>query len=291
MQIIAKGIDVATFQKKIDWKKVKADGIQFAMIRGGYGKNSSQKDEYFETNYKNAKAAGMPVGVYHYSYATTVEGAKKEADFCLSYLKGKQFEYPIAYDVEDTSQAHLSKTALTNIVKAFCTKVQNAGYYVVIYASKSWLTDKLDMNVLKNFDVWVAQYNDEVTYKGNYGMWQYSSKGRVSGISGSVDMDYAYKNYPSIIKNAGLNGFSKAAQKPTTSTKPAARVYKKGEAVQVKNKPLYASATAKSVSARKTGTYYIYDGQKVNGRYRVTVNHMFCGKKPIGLFVSGWMEL
>ncbi len=166
MDVIAKGIDVSVFQGTIDWKKVKADGIQFAMLRGGYGKNSSQIDEHFEKNYKNAKAAGVPVGVYHYSYATTTAGAKKEAEFCLSYLKGKQFEYPIAFDIEDLSQSSLTVAELTAITKTFCSAIEKAGYYVVIYANKHWLSDKLDMIALKDYDVWVAQYNSEVTYKG-----------------------------------------------------------------------------------------------------------------------------
>ena len=109
-----KGIDVSTFQGNVNWAKVKKAGYEFAMIRGGYGKIAkTQKDAQFENNYKNAKLAGMPIGVYHYSYAQTVDDAKKEAAFCLSYLKGKKLECPIAYDVEDSSQSNLSKKALS----------------------------------------------------------------------------------------------------------------------------------------------------------------------------------
>ena len=97
-----KGIDVSVWNGTIDWKKVKTAGIQFAMLRGGYGTNG--KDSKFEQNYKNAKAVGIPIGVYHYSYAKTVKAAEQEAKLCLSYIKGKQLEYPVAFDIEDGSQ-------------------------------------------------------------------------------------------------------------------------------------------------------------------------------------------
>ena len=205
----SKGIDVSTFQDEIDWQKVKDDGYEFAMIRGGYGKKKDQKDEQFENNYKNAKAVGMPIGVYHYSYATSVKDAEKEAKFCLSYLKGKKFEYPIAFDIEDKTQEKLSKEMLTAIIKTFCKKLTDAGYYVVIYASKSWLTNNFIMDELTDYDVWVAQYYTEVTYEGDYTMWQYTSKGSVDGIEGNVDLDYSYKNYEYIIPSSELNGFTK----------------------------------------------------------------------------------
>ncbi len=223
-----KGIDVSKWNGVIDWAKVKAAGVQFAMLRGGFGKTATQKDAKFELNYKNAKAVGMPIGVYHYSYAKTVEDAKKEAQFCLSYLKGKQFEYPIAFDIEDKSQANLGKDALTAITKAFCEELEKAGYYVCIYASKYWLDSKLDMAALSKYDVWVAQWANKCTYSGAYGLWQYSDKGRVNGINGNVDMDEAYKDYPHIMRVNGLNGYAKTAQqdapKPTApkpTPKPA----------------------------------------------------------------------
>lgn len=217
-----KGIDVSVFQGVIDWDKVKAAGVQFAMLRGGYGR--SGKDERFESNYKKAKKAGVPVGVYHYSYADSIEKAKAEAQFCISYLKGKTLEYPIAFDIEEKTQAILTNERRTDIVKAFCDAMEKAGYYVVIYSSKDWLVNKLNMSKLRAYDVWVAQWAAQCTYTGNYGMWQFSDKGRVDGINGYVDLDYAYKNYPSIMKAAGLNGYFKVdipKEKPTKPKKPA----------------------------------------------------------------------
>lgn len=209
-----KGIDVSTWQGDIDWNKVKADGIEFAMLRSSFGKENPDKqtDNKFWQNYRNAKAASVPIGAYHYSYATTVEDAKKEADFFLSIVKGCQFEYPIAFDIEDPSQMYLGKDRITDIIMAFCERVQAAGYYVSLYTNLDWISNRIDMSRAKAFDVWLAQWSSKPTYSGSFGMWQYTSGGSVNGISGNVDMNIAYYDYPSIIKAAGLNGFS--ADKP-----------------------------------------------------------------------------
>lgn len=300
-----KGIDVSKWQGTIDWAKVKASGIDFAILRCSFGRASSQKDAMFETNYKNAKAAGMPVGAYHYSYATTVEQAKAEAQLCLNTIKGKTFEYPIYFDIEDPSQSSLSKSTISAIIKAFCKTVEEAGYYVGIYANLSWLNTKIDDECKKRYDVWLAQWSGEPTYTGSFGMWQNSSKGTVPGISGNVDTDVSYKDYPSIIKKNGLNGFTKTAAKPATTpaakpattpattpaAKPVVKVYKKGDAVKLTKAPLFISATASKATTTKTGTYYIYDGIKTNGRYRITNKSGNCGKKPIALYVTGWVKL
>lgn len=214
MSINRKGIDVSTWQGEIDWQKVKADGIEFAMLRSSFGKENPDKqtDNRFYQNMKNAKAAGVPVGAYHYSYATSVEDAKQEADFFLSVVKGCQFEYPVAFDIEDSSQLNLGKKLITDIIMAFCERVQSAGYYVSIYTNLDWINNRIDMSRAKVFDIWLAQWNDKPTYSGTFGLWQYTSKGQVDGIQGNVDMNIAYYDYPTIIKNAGLNGYTKAQQ-------------------------------------------------------------------------------
>ena len=151
----------------------------------------------------------MPFGAYWYTYAKDIAAAKVEADSFLAALKGKTFEMPVFIDVEDASLP-TNKATLTEIVRTFCQRVEDAGYYIGIYASLSWLENRLDMSKLKDFDVWVAQWNDTCDYKGNYGVWQYTSSGSVTGVpSDRVDLDYAYIDYPSVIKRAGLNGFSK----------------------------------------------------------------------------------
>lgn len=205
-----KGIDVSHNNETIDWNKVKAAGVQFAMLRCGYGrKHPDQIDTQFERNYKECKRLGIPVGVYHYSYATTVEDAKLEADFMLELIAGKQFEYPVAFDIEDKTQKFLGKNLLTEIAMAFCDKIEKAGYYTAIYSNPDWLINRLDRDKLSRFDLWLAEWRTTKTYTGAHGIWQYTDKGTVNGIAKAVDMDIAYKNYPDIIKKAGLNGYSK----------------------------------------------------------------------------------
>jgi GH25 family lysozyme M1 (1,4-beta-N-acetylmuramidase) len=149
------GIDVSTFQGAINWEKVKKyNDVQFAMIRGGYGR--FELDERFIQNYNNCKAVGIPVGIYHYSYATTMNKARQEAEFVISYLKDKKLEYPVAYDVEDQTLSTLSGKKLTDIVDTFCSTLEKAGYYVVIYSGKYWFA-KMNMKRLSRYDIWLAQ--------------------------------------------------------------------------------------------------------------------------------------
>ncbi len=205
-----KGIDVSHWNNNINWQKVKASGVDFAILRLGYTGTKSRKptlDGKFGQNYANCTKFGVNIGVYYYSTATSLKQAQNEAKFVIKQLKGKKLQYPVYIDTEDAMQAKLSKTLLTNIVKEFCETMEKAGYYVGIYASKSWYADQLHDSKLKAYDRWVAQYNDKCTYNGNYGMWQYSDKGKVAGINGNVDLNNCYKNYPSIIKKAKLNGY------------------------------------------------------------------------------------
>lgn len=209
--MVKKIIDVSFYQGDIDFSKVKNSGIDGAIIRcgyTGYGTLQQNVDVKFEEYYKGFKAVGMPVGVYYYSSANTVELAKKEANFVLNLIKNKQLEYPVYFDTENEErQRPLSRQALTDITKAFCEIIEGAGYYVGIYASTSWFNDELDCAQLTAYDKWVAQYNTECTFNGDYGMWQYTSSGRVDGINGNVDIDHCYYDYPTIIKNTKLNGW------------------------------------------------------------------------------------
>lgn len=190
-----KGIDVSKWQGDIDWSKVRSDGIEFAIIRIGYGKYEEQKDNKFEKNYESAKENGIAVGVYLYSYATTVEAANQEADCVLKWLNNRSLDLPIYYDLEDSCQNNISKSVLTDICETFCQKIEKSGYWVGIYSSKFFLTNKLDYKRLENkYTIWVAQYNNKNTYKGKYDMWQYSSSGSVNGIAGNVDMNYLYRD-------------------------------------------------------------------------------------------------
>ena len=181
------GIDVSKWQGKIDWAKVKASGqVEFALLRAGYGDALSCPDQYdptFEYNYTECSRVGIPVGVYWYSYATTPEMARQEARACIAALKGKRFEYPIYYDVEEM---RIFNTGRTNeIIKAFCDELEKAGYWVGIYIYRAA----------------VQQYLDDYT------------RTRYAMASTDVDHDWCYVDYPTLIREKGKNGFPKPAPK------------------------------------------------------------------------------
>ncbi len=204
-----KGVDVSYAQGAINWKAVKDSGVSFAMIRSSRGAVSSTRptaeDTTFRYNITEASKAGLKVGVYHYLYAETVAEAKKEAKFFIETIAPYQITYPVVLDVEEQSQANLGKKKITQIVKAFLDEVKAAGYYAMLYSNKTWLTQYLDVGQLSEYEIWLAQWNTVPTYQGDFGIWQYSCKGIVSGIDGYVDLNLSYKNYAKIIKNGGWN--------------------------------------------------------------------------------------
>lgn len=210
-----KGIDVSVHNGNIDWGKVKADGIDFAILRAGYGRLASQKDEKFEQNYAGAKAVGIPVGAYWYSYAMDEDEARLEADVFLKVIKGKQFEMPVYFDLEEKKQFDLGKEKVSAIMRAFLEKVEKAGYFVGLYGSASSLTTHTADDIKTHYTIWLAHWVDKTNYSGAYGIWQYSEKGKVDGINGNVDLDICYKDFPTIIKGKGLNGFGAAKPAPT----------------------------------------------------------------------------
>lgn len=205
-----KGIDVSVHNGDIDWGKVKADGIDFAILRAGYGKLAKQKDAKFEDNYKGAKAAGIPVGAYWYSYATTPDEAKLEAEVCVSILKGKQFEFPIFFDQEEKTTLDTGKANCSEMIRVFCDVLEANGYWVGLYTSRSCLTTHIEDDIKKRYALWAAEWSDKLRYDGPVGIWQHSEKGKVDGITGNVDLDIGYKDYPTMIKAKGLNGYVKA---------------------------------------------------------------------------------
>jgi lysozyme len=210
-----KGIDVSVWQGNIDFNKVKASGIDFVIIRAGYG--NGNKDKYFDSNYSKAKAAGLHIGAYWYSYATSADGAKREAQSCARVLSGKQLDYPVYFDIEEKSQLSRGKDFCSSLITAFCTELEKLGYYAGFYTSLSSLNSVVTHAVKKRFTVWVAQWSSKCSYSGSYGVWQYSSKGNVNGISGNVDMDYSYTDFPTTIRNGGFNGYDKSAASTSTT--------------------------------------------------------------------------
>lgn len=211
-----KGIDVSVWQGNIDFNKVKAAGINFVIIRAGYG--NGNKDKWFEENYRKAKAAGLHIGAYWYSYATSAGGATQEAQSCAKVLSGKQLDYPVYFDIEEKSQLARGKDFCSGLITSFCTELEKLGYYAGFYTSLSSLNSVVTDAVKKRFTVWVAQWSSKCSYSGSYGVWQYSSKGKVNGISGNVDMDYSYIDFPSAIRNGGFNGYGKNTAPTSTAT-------------------------------------------------------------------------
>ena len=196
-----KGMDISAWQDKISkagFKKAKAAGIKFVILRIGYTGSSSKRpaiDSVFENNYKNAIAAGLPVGVYYYSLATNTALAQAEADFVIKNLKGKTITYPVYIDVEDTTyQSKCSRSTLASVCNTFCKAINAAGYTAGVYASLSWFNNKIG-NITVSHTKWVAQYNSTCDYKGAYDMWQYSSSKSVPGIANRVDVNWCYKNF------------------------------------------------------------------------------------------------
>lgn len=205
-----KGIDVSVHNGNIDWNKMKADGIEFAILRAGYGKLAKQKDTKFEDNYAGAKAAGIPVGAYWYSYATTVDEARQEAAVCVSILAGKQFEFPIYFDQEEKKTLDTGKANCSAMIRAFCEVLESHGYWVGLYTSRSVLSTHIEDDIKTRYALWAAEWGSKLNYSGAVGIWQYSDKGKVGGITGNVDLDMAYVDYATKVKAAGKNGYGKA---------------------------------------------------------------------------------
>ena len=192
--VLFRGIDVSRWQGDINWSQVAADDVSFVMLGT---RSKGAVDPYFHRNIQQASAAGVKVGVYIYSLAMTPEMAVEEANFVLNLIHDYPVSYPVAFDMEDSTQGTLSKDELAAIANAFCGRISEAGYYPVIYANDNWLANKLDMSKM-NYPVWVARYSAKPAYQ-NPVMWQATSTGAVNGISGNVDIDFQFKDFTSVI--------------------------------------------------------------------------------------------
>lgn len=189
------GVDVSVYQGKINWKKVRKQGISFAMIRVGYRATDSgriQEDSRFAENLKNAKAAGLKVGVYFFSQANSVEEAVEEARYVVRKIRGKEVSMPVAFDMEETSGSrigNLTRKQKTEIADAFCTTIQSHGYVPMVYGNPRWLLTDINLGYLTRYPVWLAHYTDKTSYPFVFSMWQYSNKAKVKGISRKTDMN------------------------------------------------------------------------------------------------------
>lgn len=213
---VKKGIDVSKWQGVIDWDKVKAQGIDFVMLRAGYGQNNI--DEQFVRNADECTRLGIPFGVYWFSYAGTVERARQEAKYCIEAIKPYRIEYPIAFDFEYDSVDYLAGKGITttkklasDMARAFLEKIEAAGHYPMLYTNADYLARYFDGELAAKYDIWLAQWPknpDPEKPPRSVGIWQYSNVGRVPGIvngKGNVDMNAAYKDYPALI--AEMEGY------------------------------------------------------------------------------------
>lgn len=204
-----RGIDVSKWQGNIDWQKVKAAGIEFAIIRAGYGNSAAQKDQFFEQNYRGAKAAGLHVGAYWYSYANSFREAIQEAEAFRKVIAGKQFDMPVYLDMEEKGQLEAGRDFCSGLIRTFCSEMEKAGYYAGFYTSASYARTVVSPEIISRYTFWCAQWADHCSYMGRCGIWQHSSKGRVAGIQGDVDLDACYQDFPKVIRKGGFNGYPK----------------------------------------------------------------------------------
>lgn len=192
---MVRGIDVSHWKGLVDWGQVAAQDVNFVMLGTRY---QGQVDPYFALNARAARAAGLNVGVYIYSYATSVEMAEQEADFVLELIKDYPISFPVAFDAEDASTlGTLAPAQVSEVINAFCRKIEAAGYHPMVYANETWLNGKIDLSLL-NYDVWVARYGTMYTYNSP-AMWQATNTGSINGVDGAVDIDFLFKDYNSVI--------------------------------------------------------------------------------------------
>lgn len=213
------GIDISRWQGDFNMLQAKREGVEFVIIKGGGGDDGLYVDGRFKQNYDNAKRLGLPVGCYWFSKALTVDQAKMEAEyFYQNVLRGRQFELPIYMDVENKTQLAVGQRMLTNIVKTWLDYLEKKGFFVGIYSSLYYINRKVYDSELQKYTHWIAQWNTTLDYAhlDICGMWQFGGEtnyirsNKVAGVT--CDQDYMLQDFPSIIKAAGLNGFSKSSQ-------------------------------------------------------------------------------
>lgn len=284
-----KGIDISSWQKGVNFVNVKNSGIDFVIIRSSFG--WFNRDNEFKNHVKGCEAVGLPYGLYHYSYALNLDQAKTEAEGLIKLAKSCNPTYPIVLDMEDADgykkkSGFPSKETLVQICEYICDQLEKAGFYAMIYASKSWFDTYLNDARLNRFDKWLAHWYIEKPSM-DCGIWQYTDKGKVDGISGNVDMNYAYKDYPAIIK-----GMSQATPKP--APKPAKTVDeladeviagKWGEGEERKNNLTKAgydyyvvqNRVNEKMGVNQVVTYTVKKGDTLSGiakKYGTTVNEI-----------------
>lgn len=220
-----KGLDVSEFQGTVDWEQVKAAGYQFAMLRAGYG--SGIVDKQFHRNASECSRLGIPIGAYWFCYASSPQAAIREADACINTISGYQLDYPVCYDIEQASAAYAAGEGVTmtsslagQLVQNFCNRLEEKSWYAMFYTNRNFLDTCLGSDLAKRYAFWYARYAGSPDGT-DCGMWQYTNEGSVPGVSGNVDLDQAYIDYPAVIRAAGLNHLSGCAPAPPPAHSPS----------------------------------------------------------------------
>ena len=219
-------LDASRYQGVIDWEKVLEDGISGAILKTVSTNNREfgglYIDPTFERNYAECKRLGIPVGAYYYTYAQDKAYADKELALFKKAIEGKTFEYPLVVDVEDNLLKPLSADALTDLVVYALKTIESWGCYAMVYTYLNYQNTELNMARLSDYALWLAAYRDNRPTYPRHDIWQFTSSGKVEGISGNCDLNWVYKDFPSVIKANGLNGF--AAEKESALSKEASRL-------------------------------------------------------------------
>lgn len=256
------GIDISTWQKNYPYDKANKEGVKFAILRAGF---SRTKDNQFETHYSNAKRLGWGVGAYWYMYATTVDAAKAEAQAFLNAIKGKQFDYPVYLDIEDKTVRATGKTNCNNMIRAFGEIIEGAGYYFGVYTNLDWYRNVISGAELnKKYDWWIACWSTGAPKGVNYGLWQFGGETnyiRSNKVAGVVtDQNYAVKDYPSIIKGLGLNGYPKPEPTPVVPEPEPTPVVPEPTPVEPKPEPKPEPTPAPVVKKISVGDTVVVNG-------------------------------
>ena len=275
---IEKGIDVSKWNGDIDWKKVKADGIDYVIIRAGYG--NSTVDPYFKTYIEGARDAGLKIGVYWFSYATSVERAKIEAQKCLETIAPykNSISYPVFFDYEYDSVSYAAKQGITitkdlatEMSNAFLDAVESAGYVSGLYTNKDFGNRYFSNDLIYSSNLWVAQYSSTNSFNKPYSMWQYSEKGVVDGIKGNVDMNYTcLETFDLGINNGSNNGSDNDSNNAPVA--PPATSAEKGVTTANLNLRAEASATSSVITTIPKGTNVEILDKSNNDWYKVSYN-------------------
>ena len=219
------GIDISTWQDGLDYSLASRQGVKFAILRAGF---SDTKDNRFEEHYSNAVKEGWDIGAYWYSYASSKEEAESEANNFLEVIKGKKFTYPLYLDIEDPSMSYLGRDTLNEIVDTFGRIIEDAGYYFGVYSNLNWYRNIISGKELNSkYDWWIACWSDSSPNNIDYGIWQNTSSYVIGNQN--VDSDYCYKDYPTIIKENGLNHLDDITNNDNIDIKPNVYIVKSGD--------------------------------------------------------------